>query len=148
MGQKKKEGHTVLEQHWVNNVNNDFIFLLSFAINTVLICTVPLTSSLAIDLTLSTENVKVPVSSKVRLEMVRLCTRPFAVIRKRLLFLRTCPSFCHTPSTLLCDSSTSKEAVSRSKVWISVRSFRILIFRAVWEAKVIKGESIVQWWCN
>lgn len=90
----------------------------------------PLTVSLAVVRTPSAEKAMVPVSSRLRLDSVRPCTQPLALTRTWPLGLTRRPSLCHTPSTSACDSSTSKEAVSRSSVSWSLRFLRMEILRA------------------
>lgn len=93
----------------------------------------PLTVSLAVARTPSAENTMVPVSSSVRLDRVRLWIHPLVLTRHWLFGFTRMPSFCQTPSTSVWESSTSKVAVSRSKVSWSVRPLRIEILRAALE---------------
>lgn len=90
----------------------------------------PLTVSLAVVRTPSAEKAMVPVSSRLRLDSVRPCTRPLVLTLTWPVGLTRRPSLCHTPSTSVCDSSTSKEAVSRSSVSWSLRFLRMEILRA------------------
>lgn len=84
------------------------------------------------------QNVKVPVSSTDRLEMVRLCTCPLALMRKWLVGLSWIPFLIQVPVTWGWESSTSKVAVSLSVVSISVSPLLIVIFRAANKISVIK----------
>lgn len=78
-----------------------------------------------------TQNVKVPVSSTDKLEMVRLWTFPLALIRKWFVGLSWIPFLIQVPETWGWESSTSKDAVSLSMVLMSVSPLLIVIFRAV-----------------
>lgn len=102
----------------------------------------PFTTSLAEVFRFSMQNTKVPVSSTDRLEIVRLWTCPFALIRKWLVGLSLSPFLIHVPGTLGWDTSTSKEAVSLSVVLMSVSPLLIVIFRATeaskWEKSCLR----------
>lgn len=91
----------------------------------------PFTTSLADVFIFSTQNVKVPVSSTDRLEIVRLWTCPFALIRKWFVGFSWTAFLVHVPGTSGWESSTSKDAVSLSVVLMSVSPLLIVIFRAV-----------------
>ena len=91
---------------------------------------IPFTCSRAEVLKPSDEKTMVPVSSRLRLDMVRPWTHPFMLTLQLLLGLMRRPSFCHTPSTSAWDSSTSKDAVSRSNVSMSFRLLRRKTFLA------------------
>lgn len=90
----------------------------------------PLIVSLAVVRTPSAEKTIVPVSSSVRLDRVRPWTCPLVLTRHWLFGFTRMPSFCQIPSTSAWESSTSKEAVSLSKVSWSVRPLRMVILRA------------------
>lgn len=98
----------------------------------------PFTTSRADVFWCSTQNMKVPVSSIDRFEMVRLWTFPLALMRKWFVCLSWIPFLIHMPTTWGWESSTSKVAVSLSVVLISVRPLLIVIFRA---ARIFLGEN-------
>lgn len=108
----------------------------------------PLTVSLARVRTPSAEKTIVPVSSSARLDSVRPWTRPLLLTRHWLFGFTLMPSFCQIPSTSVCESSTSKEAVSRSKVSWSDKPLRMEILRAGQEEmgkkRIFRGEIAAQ----
>lgn len=96
----------------------------------------PLTVSLAVVRTPSAEKTMLPVSSRVRLERVRPWTCPLVLTLNWLFGFTRIPSFCQMPSTSMWDNSTSKDAVSRSKISWSVKPLRMEILRATMNDKV------------
>lgn len=102
----------------------------------------PFTTSLADVFKCSTQNIKVPVSSTDRLEMVRLWTCPLALIRKWFVGLSWIPFLIQVPVTWGWESSTSKDAVSLSMVLMSVSPLLIVIFRAVKKIGKLLKENI------
>lgn len=103
----------------------DLVLQLNLLLNNI-----PFTMSLADVFKCCTQNVKVPVSSTDKLEMVRLWTFPFALIRKWFVGLSWIPFLIQVPETWGWESSTSKDAVSLSVILMSVSPLLIVIFRA------------------